>query len=197
MTHTGGDKMNRKDFLRHSMKFGLGTSLVVLNQAAGRPLEAGPTPEEEALRVKREKEFVENWLTDLLNTMGEELDEKTQIKLIEGCGRGCYRRHEFKQNIAKEGKGDLEKLMAAYRKIFGSVRKEGNAVHIRFNSKEHGCFCPVLRERPSKLNSLHCHCHKGTHEAIFQAALGRPHKVEIMESVRRGGEICHFRISLA
>jgi predicted hydrocarbon binding protein len=44
---------------------------------------------------------------------------------------------------------------------------------------------------------MHCHCHKGTHKAIFEAALGRPFQVEIMESVRRGGEQCYFRINLA
>ena len=87
--------------------------------------------------------------------------------------------------------------MAAYRKVFGNVQKEGNAVHIRFNSRQHGCFCPVLRSKPSKLDALHCHCHKATHESIFQAAMGRRMKVEIVESVRRGGERCHFKIDVA
>ncbi len=189
--------MNRKEFLRKSLGAGLGSgALVVLNQTGGA-LQAAPPTEKEFAQLKGEKEFIENWLTDLLNTMDDQLDEKTAIKLIEGCGRGCYRRHQFKQDISKAGKDDLEKLLAAYRKVFGSVEKQGDAVHIRFNSREHGCFCPVLRDKPSKLNALHCHCHKGTHEAIFQAALGRPFKVEIMESVRRGGERCYFRIQLA
>ena len=189
--------MNRKEFLKKSMWLGISSgALVVLNQSGGQ-LQAAAPSEEDVTRLKGDKQFVENWLTDLLNTIGEELDEKTTVKLIEGCGRGCYQRHEFKRNLAKEGKGDLEKLLAAYRKIFGSVEREGNVVHIRFNSRQHGCYCPVLRERPSKINALHCHCHKGTHEAIFEAALGRPYKAEIVASVRRGDEQCHFKISLA
>ncbi|RPI26585.1 MAG: hypothetical protein EHM61_11345 [Acidobacteria bacterium] len=188
--------MNRKEFLRKSVGMGLGSgALLVLNQGNGT-LQATATPEEELTKAKREKEFIEGWLTDLLDTMGEELDEKTIIKLIEGCGRGCYNRHQFKKDIAKEGANDLEKLLAAYRKVFGNVQKEGNAVHIRFNTKERGCFCPVLRERPSKINAMHCHCHKGTHEAIFKAALGRTYEAKIVESVRRGGERCHFVIEL-
>jgi hypothetical protein len=185
--------MNRKEFLRRSLQVGLGTgALVVLNQ--GTPLQA--SPEEDLNRVKGEKKFVENWLTDLLETMNDELGEKTLIKMIEGCGRGCYKRHQFKQDIAKAGKGDLEKLMAAYRKVFGNVQKEGNSVHIRFNSREHGCFCPVLRDHPSKVNALHCHCHRATHEAIFAASLGRPCVAKVRASVRRGDESCHFEIRL-
>jgi hypothetical protein len=185
--------MNRKEFLKKSLGAGLGTgALVVLNQEA--PL--GASPEEDVERLKGEKKFIENWLTDLLETMEEELGEKTLIKMIEGCGRGCYKRHQFKQDIARQGKGDLEKLMEAYRKVFGNVQKEGNSVHIRFNSRAHGCFCPVLRDRPSKVHALHCHCHRATHEAIFTASLGRPCTAKIRESVRRDGEQCHFEIRL-
>jgi hypothetical protein len=186
--------MNRKEFLKKSMQIGLGSGALVALTGVGVP---AATPEEEAAQIKRDKEFTENWLVDLLNTMDKELDESTQIKLLEGCGHGCYRRHEFKREIARQGKGDLQKLMAAYRKVFGSVEKEGSELHIRFNSREHGCFCPVLKDKRSKLYALHCNCHKGTHEAIFQEALGRPYKARIIESVRRGGEQCHFAIELA
>jgi hypothetical protein len=181
--------MNRKEFLKKSLQGGLGSgALLVMNSTV--------RAEEDPSAVKREKEFIENWLTDLLDTMADELDEATQIKLIEGCGHGCYRRHQFKRDIARQGEGDLEKLMAAYRKIFGNVEKEGDQVHIRFNSREHGCFCPVLKNKPSKIDALHCHCHKMTHELVFQAALGRPFKAEVLESVRRGGEQCHFVVHL-
>jgi hypothetical protein len=182
--------MNRKEFLKRSVQGGFGTgALLVLN-----PSGAVAQAQEDPAAVKREKEFIENWLMDLLNTIGDELDEATQIKLIEGCGRGCYRRHQFKQDIAAQGKGDLEKLMAAYRKIFGDVEKKGDQVHIRFNTREHGCFCPVLKNKPSKIDGLHCHCHKMTHELVFQEALGGSFEVEVRESVRRGGERCHFVI---
>ncbi len=188
--------MNRKEFLRKSLGVGLGSGALVVLNRGGAALEAA-TPEEEVAQLKGQKEFIENWLTDLLNTMDDKLDEKTAIALIEGCGRGCYRRHQFKKDIAKAGEGNLENLMAAYRKVFGNVEKDGNVVHIQFNSRQHGCFCPVLRDKPSKLNALHCHCHKATHESIFQAAMGRPYKVEIVESIRRGGEQCHFKIYVA
>ena len=57
------------------------------------------------------------------------------------------------------------------------------------------CLSILLHQR--KLYALHCNCHKGTHEAIFQEALGRPYKAHIIESVRRDGELCHFAIDLA
>ena len=79
--------MNRKEFLRKSLGVGLGSGALVVLNSGGGGLEAA-TPEEEVAQLKREKEFIENWLTDLLNTMDDKLDEKTAIALIEGCGRG-------------------------------------------------------------------------------------------------------------
>jgi hypothetical protein len=52
-------------------------------------------------------DFVANWLNDLMNTMESTLDRETQVRLLEGCGRECFNRHQFKRDIAAEGKGDL------------------------------------------------------------------------------------------
>jgi len=48
--------------------------------------------------------FIRNWVTDLMDTIDTEVDEATKIKLLSGCGRGCYRRHQFKQDIATKAK---------------------------------------------------------------------------------------------
>jgi hypothetical protein len=36
-----------------------------------------------------------------------------------------------------------------------------------------------------------------THQSIFEAALGRPIRVEVLSTLRRGGRSCHFRAHLA
>ena len=45
------------------------------------------------------------------------LDEKTKVKVMAGCGRGCFRRHQFKQDIARMGQGQR-------RRIVGSLQEE-------------------------------------------------------------------------
>lgn len=148
---------------------------------------------DELTTVKMERDFILNWVNDLMDTMDKVLDEATYIKLIEGCGRGCYNRHQFKKDISIAGSGDLDKLLTAYKKNF-EVWKDGNTVHIRYGEKSPGCYCPVLKNHAYNTKGLHCNCTKATHQAIFENALGRPFNVEILESIRRGGQTCHFLV---
>ncbi len=150
-----------------------------------------PEEDEKYQQLLQEKEFIQNWLSDLISTIETELDEPTRVKLLAGCGRGCYNRFKFKSDIAEKGKGNLEKLIEAYKNNF-EVWKEGNTVHIRYGEVSQGCYCPAARYRPAKPNDLHCECTRATHQTIFETALGRPIDVKILESVRRGNKTCHF-----
>jgi hypothetical protein len=187
--------MNRSEFIRTSaqlacascfaLAFGSGASAT----EATAPATPSPTPVDEALKqAQNENAFINNWLTDLFEAIETEVDPAAQLKLMQACGRGCYRRHQFKQDIAAAGKGDPEKLIAAYRKNFG-IEREGDLVHIRYGDH---CFCPAARNRPARPNDLHCECTRATHQTVFETALGRPVKVELLETVRRGGKTCHL-----
>lgn len=199
--------MNRSEFVRNSCKL-IGASATglllakVTSRAADAPAATAAAPQvDAALRQQLEQEqgtnqFVNNWLTDLFDAIEQTVDEPTRIKLLEGCGRGCFNRHEFKQAIAREGKGDLDKLIAAYRKNFEIWREGTDFVHIRYGEKSPGCYCPAAKNRPAKPNDLHCECTRMTHQTIFETALGRPFKVDVLESVRRGAQTCHFRVHL-
>jgi hypothetical protein len=144
-------------------------------------------------QIQQEKAFIEGWLSDLLDTMQTELDEPTRIRLMAGCGRGCFVRHAFKQELAAQGQGSLEKLLSALQNNFEAWQAE-DGVHIRYGETSARCYCPVLPGRAGSPNELHCHCTRATHQAIFEAALGHPVQVEILETLRRGGKTCHFLV---
>jgi hypothetical protein len=187
--------MNRKEFIRKSMQSGFACCAVLaLNTAASA--DDPPKPTEDNTKLKFEKEFVQNWLTDLLETMEVELDEKTRVKLREGCGRACFNRFQFKKDLALQGKGDLQKLLVAYKKNF-EVWQEGDLVHVRYGEASSHCYCPAAYYRPAKPHDLHCECTRTTHQTIFETALGRPIKVDIVESLRRGGKTFHFAVHVA
>lgn len=145
--------------------------------------------------IEHHKKFIENWLTDLLETLENTVDRETQLKIIEGCGRGCFNRHQFKLDIAAKGSGDLDNLIKAYSQNF-EIWKDGDQVHIRYGEVSNRCYCPVVQNIPPKPNDLHCECTRSTHQSVFEAALGRPFKTEIVETLRRGGKTCHFIINL-
>jgi hypothetical protein len=188
--------MNRKEYLKKSLCLGICSGAVLLPDFSNAKTIALDEPDEELKRVKQEKEFIQNWLSDLLDSMDNVLDQDTKVKIIEGCGKGCFNRFKFKQDIAEKGKGSIDKLIEAYKQNF-EIWRENELVHIRYGEVSAHCYCPAANYRPSKPGDVHCECTRSTHQAIFETALGRPFKVEILESLRRGGKTCHFAVHLS
>ncbi len=188
--------MNRKEAIRQSLTLGICSGALFLGEAPKLNLEKTPVQDDELSQLKMQKEFVQNWLSDLLDSIDKNLDRETQVKLVEGCGRGCFNRFKFKQDIAAKGAGSLDKLIEAYKQNF-EIWKENDTVHIRYGETSSQCYCPAANYRPAKPNDLHCECTRTTHQTIFETALGKPVQVDIVESLRRGGKTCHFLVHLA
>lgn len=189
--------MTRKEYIEKNLKLGLCSCAFLMGGARYDILPPNPStgPDDELEVVKNEKKFIENWLIDLLDTMDSELDRETRIRLIEGCGKGCFNRHQFKKDIANDGKGSIDELIEAYKRNF-EIWKEGDTVHIRYGETSSKCYCPAAKFKPVKPGDLHCECTRMTHQTIFETAMNRPFKVDILESLRRGGKTCHFLVHL-
>jgi hypothetical protein len=65
---------------------------------------------------------------------------------MEGCGKGCFNRFKFKQEIGEKGSGSLEKLIEAYKNNF-EIRQDGGTVHIRYGEGSPNCYCPAANYR--------------------------------------------------
>jgi hypothetical protein len=187
--------MNRKDFFRNSLAASACASCFLLPVSGLVASENSSSEDEKYQQLLQEKEFIQNWLSDLISTIETELDEPTRVKLLAGCGKGCFNRFKFKSDIAERGKGSVDKLLEAYKSNF-EVWQEGNSIHVRYGEVSPGCYCPAAKFRPAKPNDLHCECTRATHQAIFETALGRSIEVRILESVRRGNKTCHFVASV-
>ncbi|HUO98473.1 MAG TPA: hypothetical protein VMU01_07380 [Rhizomicrobium sp.] len=172
--------VNRKEFFSGCCVLALLGTNAKANTAAAPAAAADP-----------EKEFVKNWMEDLFAALDTGLDEATKVKVMAGCGVGCFRRHSFKTDIARDGNGDLGKLIEAYKRNF-EVWREGDRVHVRYGAVSTQCYCPAARYHPVRPHDMHCECTRATHQAIFETALEWPVEVEIVESLRRGGKTCHF-----
>lgn len=186
--------INRKEFLTAGWQMGCCAVAALAGggtASAGEPQQAAaPTPPADP-----EKQFIQDWLSDLMNQVDVTLDESTKSRLLAGCGRACFERFAFKRAWAKDGQGDVDKLIAALQHNF-NVQREGRQVHIRYGLVSKGCYCPAAKYRPARPNDAHCYCTRGTHQAVWETALGRPVQVDIAETVRRGGKTCHFVVTL-
>jgi hypothetical protein len=187
--------MDRKSFTQKLAL--LGVCPFVIQNLSGSGLPNIPQEQDEKLKaIQAQKQFVENWLADLLESMDKNLDRETQEKIVGNCGVACFNRHQFKKDIAINGSGDLDRLIESYKKNF-EIWKEGETLHIRYGEVSKDCYCPAANYRAPKPNDIHCECTRNTHKTIFETALGKPFRVEILESLRRGGKTCHFIVYLS
>ncbi len=187
--------MDRKSFTQKLAL--LGVCPFVIQNLSGSDLTSVTIEQEDKLKaLESQKLFVENWLADLLESIVKNLDRETQEKIVGNCGVACFNRFQFKKDIAINGSGDLDKLIESYRKNF-EIWKDGNTVHIRYGEVSKSCYCPAANYRPPKPDDIHCECTRNTHKAIFETALGGTFRVDIAESLRRGGKTCHFVVHLS
>jgi len=186
--------MDRKEFFEKTMKLGIcSCGLLALNQT-GLSAAIGESSDD-LEKVTKERDFILNWLTDLRESMDKHLDEETKKKLFGDCGTGCFKRHKFKSDMPIKADGNLDKLLTAYKENF-EAWIDGDVFHIRFGETNKFCYCPVGRNLKNLPNDPHCECTRGTHQAIFETTFKRPFKVDILESVKRGGKTCHFLVHL-
>jgi len=143
--------MDRKEFLRTGC---CGLVALAGTQVLGEASSgSADTPSCDDGQLK----FIRNWVTDLMDTLDNEFDEPTKIKLLSCCGRGCFRRFPFKQEIAAKGQGSVDKLIEAYKANFEMWREGDTKVHIRYGEiNKNGCYCLAAKYRePLLLHTRH------------------------------------------
>ncbi len=184
--------MERREFLSRGLALGICPGILFSSLASSAGAESTTTPEldEATKRALSEKQFIQNWLTDLMNGLAR-LDAGTQNALMGATGKGCYDRHPWKGEIARKSGGTLAGMVAAMQGVFEAWDDDG-VLHIRFGEKVERCYCPAANFRPALPNDPQCECTRTMMETIIEKGLGRKVPVEIVSSVRRGGQTCHF-----
>ena len=60
------------------------------------------------------------------------------------------------------------------------------------------CFCPVLKGRLDEgMPASYCYCGSGWYRQQWEAATGKPVRVEVVQSVLKGDEVCQFAVHLS
>jgi hypothetical protein len=133
-------------------------------------------------------------------------DKETRIKLMKACGRSCYN-NAF--GVASEEKPTLEgarRYLQALKSRGYEVRQERDKTIIIFNwGRDHQnpqglvlgdgyCMCPVVETGPDGLSPTFCYCSTGYVGEIFERAIGIPVEVDLLDSLKKGGKDCIFKI---
>ena len=179
--------MNRKQFLKNCA-YGLCSCAAV-----GLPGPAGLSAAEPTKSEDWRLPFVKQRYTRLLEILAGRVDEKTLNEILIDLGAYCSALDDDRR---KKFRGDLE----GYRRAVKQSASGDNITYdwergvITMASDERtDCFCPLI-SRYSHTPQAACNCSLGWQQHTWETLLQKKVKVELKESVLRGGKRCVFEI---
>ncbi|MBN2088818.1 hypothetical protein JW964_04360 [candidate division KSB1 bacterium] len=177
--------MNRKKFIRTACQVGIGVATLL----SGGVMSQDTKPEAEKPEDRRQK-FLQQWLKNLMENMGEQMDETTQIKLLEACGRDCAGSHAKQE--AQKYAGNLDGWLGTLKKWVGetNVKQDGNRIQVVYAK----CFCPLVQEAAPFANGTYCNCSRGWLLEVFETVVQKPVQVVKEETIIGGGKECRFKV---
>ncbi len=210
--------MDRKQFLGTSLPLLAGLGLGCPRPGAadagaqapkplpGEPGKGAPCPRAagdyaHASSFEARTDFGKKWVGRFMRVMDERIDEKTRLGLMEANGRACAMGAYGPPDPAKTLA--VDDFVARLARYVGpeNARREGDVVHFNYVQNPAGlrtsdgyCLCPMVEDGPSDLSPTFCQCSVGYVAYMFEKNLGRAVRVELLESVRRGGKACRFAV---
>ncbi len=185
--------MNRKEFLA--------SALTVL----GAPTCCAQATSAAASSCEKKYGFAQTWAKRMIDIFDRDLDQATRTKLMHTMGRTCFAGAHGERPAEAPKPGQLDRFITALRERGGPdmVRREANVIHFQYIGNPAGlkvsdgyCLCPVVEKGPEGLSGTFCECSVGYVTEMFQRQSNIPVKVELIESLKRGGKRCRFKIAL-
>ncbi|MFB0518822.1 MAG: DUF6144 family protein [Acidobacteriota bacterium] len=135
------------------------------------------------------------WLKGAIERLEKLVDKETAVKIMESCGLECCSsamRKRAKQLMSKSPL--IEEFLNKF--SFGGYRfilKDNNTIIGTYNK----CYCSQVKHtKETFITNTYCQCGVGYIRQLFESALERPVKVELIQSIIAGAERCEFVISI-
>jgi len=151
-------------------------------------------------------EEVAEWLKNTMNKLDTLIDEKIRIQIMENCGFNCaeINKNHIENTLAKREKfKTLDEFLDAEEKNPAQgtrLVREGDIIYQYYDPSAFKvrCFCSLWRglKDNETVSPTWCLCSKGFVMKLWEALLGRPAKVELVESCISGAKQCKFAVHL-
>jgi hypothetical protein len=175
--------MDRKHFLRASLCLGAFCGV----RSLGAEEEPSPAPENPCAGAMG---YARHWVKDLIDHADAQMSEPQRKALLEARGRSCAQGGAARR--AEPFKGKLDEFIADLQKHMGpdAARREGDVVKVTYPR----CFCPLVADMQEPLSASYCFCSAGWLKEVYETVTGKAVAVEILETVKRGGQQCRFNV---
>lgn len=156
--------------------------------------------------LKAEKSV--SWITDVLENMDSMLDLETRKKIMQANGRACYTRAFGVGSNTKPSPEIADRFVSILRARGYEIKDEGEITTIIYNwgrdhqnpwglvMKDGFCMCQIVESGPEKMSPTFCQCSAGYVKESFERAIGKTAEVEVLESLKMGGNDCVFKVRL-
>jgi len=154
------------------------------------------------------KEKVALWMKEAVDRLDACADPEKCKEILGACGHSCIAHNKGLANGLKnrrlKHKTEEEFLKAEIKKPVNGIRLELNGKTLVQYYTPHSystprrCFCGLMNALPegTNMSPTYCQCSRGFVEKYWEGALGRPVKVEVVETALSGADECKFIIQL-
>ncbi len=154
--------------------------------------------ENEADSTKKNVDKIKWWFnhsrkqwTNLYKQLSTDVDESTQISILEEMGKNCAKSLGWADNFIDNPEGFFEFMNERAGENFQYDKEEGK---ILITTKDRDCDCYMIDS--STMPSVYCNCSKGWQMHTYETILKKKVKVEVLESVLMGSKKCVFEVTV-
>lgn len=179
-----------------------------VEQFAGKTIAVKVMEGSERITEKTDKRNIAEWVKTAMEKLDALVDEKTRVQIMQKCGYNCAKKNSkvIERAVARRKKYASidEFLRVEQQKPMKGTRlaREGNILYQFYTpqtfTRPMRCYCGLLRGLPNEetVSKTYCNCAKGFVEKFWENVLGRPVKVDLMQSAVSGDKECKFAIHL-
>jgi hypothetical protein len=204
--------MERSEFCKKFLASGIACSCV-LGLKAGELVEpAVPTADDLPVNPAETPcsevvNFTHQWIKRFVDILDQQLDESTRKKLMISNGTECARGYYGAIGDAKPASmEEIDKTIEDWQSKIGkeNIFRSDHTIYFNYVGNPKGlkiadgyCLCPMIETGPSTLSPTYCQCSAGYVQFMFHKFItGKPVQVELLESLRGGGEACRFKVTI-
>jgi predicted hydrocarbon binding protein len=179
-----------------------------VENVAGRAVAAKVMEGSEQITEKTDKRKTALWVKGAMERLDKLVDDETKKRIMQNCGYNCAKKNSkvIERAVARRKKfGSTDEfLVAEQQKPMKGTRlsREGNILYQYYIpqafTRPMRCYCGLLRELPTEetVSITYCNCSRGFVEKYWENILGKPVRVDILQSAVSGAAECKFAIHL-
>jgi predicted hydrocarbon binding protein len=134
------------------------------------------------------------WIGNLMDDLVVAVGPDKAKDVMEVCGRQCIGLSilDKARKIQQEAR-DIDELLAKLNQAHiggGKMRREHDVIYASYEQ----CYCGSVSKAPTPINAVYCQCSCGWYKNLLETILGKPVKVELIDSIIHGANTCQFKI---